>query len=63
MKDYLVLIKKRLEDLIVRVRTDLSNDLRAKIITVITIDVHERDVIEKFILQKITDVGSFAWGQ
>jgi dynein heavy chain len=59
MKDYLVLIKKRLEELIVRVRTDLDNDLRNKIITIITIDVHERDVIEKFLIQKITDMGSF----
>jgi len=62
MKDYFQVILKRLNDLIIRVRdASLSKDLRNKIITIITIDVYERDVIEKFLTSKITDVGSFAW--
>jgi dynein heavy chain len=62
MSDYFKLILKRLNDLIIRVRdSGLSKDLRNKIITIITIDVYERDVIEKFILNKITDIGSFDW--
>jgi dynein heavy chain len=62
MKDYFQVILKRLNDLIIRVRdASLSKDLRNKIITIITIDVYERDVIEKFLKDKITDVGSFAW--
>jgi hypothetical protein len=45
MKDSLSNILKRLDALIARVRTDLDNNLRIKIITIITIDVQERDVI------------------
>ena len=37
--------------------------MRDKIITIITVDVHERDVIDKFVLQKITDSQMFAWQQ
>jgi dynein heavy chain len=36
-------------------------ELRIKIITIITIDVHGRDVIEKFVAQKIMDSGAFMW--
>jgi dynein heavy chain len=55
MKDYLNTIKTRLSHLIDRVRTDIGKDLRVKIITIITIDVHERDVIDAFVLKKIQD--------
>lgn len=34
---------------------------RGKIINIITIDVHGRDVVEKFIVKKITDGESFDW--
>jgi len=61
MKDYLTLIKNRIDKLIERVRTPLLRDLRTKIITIITIDVHERDVVEGFVVKKISDQGSFAW--
>ena len=61
MKDYLVLIKKRIDDLIKRVRDPLSPELRVKIITIITIDVHERDVIKMFVDKKIADQGHFKW--
>lgn len=47
--------------LIERVRTDLSAELRIKIITIITIDVHERDVVEMFVANKIMDSGAFKW--
>ena len=64
MKDYFNLIVKRLMALIDRVRDPtLSDDLRMKIITIITIDVQERDVIDKFVLQKIADGSSFQWQQ
>jgi dynein heavy chain len=62
MKDSFQIILKRLYALIERVRDiNLSKNLRIKIITIITIDVYERDVIEKFLQQKITDGSSFAW--
>lgn len=46
MKDSFSLIVKRINGLIDRVRTDLSAEIRIKIITIITIDVHSRDVVE-----------------
>jgi dynein heavy chain, axonemal len=61
MKDYLTIILIRIKHLIDRVRTDLSSELRIKIITIITIDVHERDVVEMFVLKKVLESGAFAW--
>jgi dynein heavy chain, axonemal len=61
MKEYLKTTIDRINALITRVRTQLTDEVRAKIITIITIDVHERDVVEKFVLKKITDSQSFAW--
>jgi hypothetical protein len=45
------------------VRTDLDDNLRVKIITIITIDVQERDVITDFVQRKISDMAGFAWQQ
>ena len=59
MKESFNTIKARLNFLIERVRTDLTKDLRVKIITIITIDVHERDVVDMFVNKKISDQGSF----
>jgi len=61
MKDYLAVILLRIKHLIDRVRTDLNTELRIKIITIITIDVHERDVVDMFVFRKIMDDASFAW--
>ena len=61
MKDYLTSILLGIKYLIERVRQDLSSELRIKIITIITIDVHERDVVEMFANKKIQDSQSFAW--
>ena len=55
MKEYLNTILFRIKNLIERVRTDLTSDLRVKVITIITIDVHERDVVEMFVNRKISD--------
>jgi dynein heavy chain len=61
MKDCLTLLKNRLIDLIAKVRTDLSRLERMKVINIITIDVHGRDCVEKFILKKVTEIESFDW--
>jgi dynein heavy chain len=61
MKDYYNVTVARILALIERVRTDLTPELRIKIITIITIDVHGRDVIEKFVLNKVMDSGMFIW--
>lgn len=61
MKECQKLIEVRLENLIKRVRGDLHILERWKIINIITIDVHSRDVVEKFVIQKISEAESFAW--
>jgi len=61
MKDNLNLIKDRITKLIDRVRENLSSELRIKIITIITIDVHSRDCIEHFVEKKIQSADHFAW--
>jgi len=55
MTSHLEGVKARIEALIGRVRGDLNGDLRMKIITIITIDVHSRDTIRDFVVRKITD--------
>ena len=49
MKEYYNVTINRIVQLIERVRQPLHNELRIKIITIITIDVHERDVVESFV--------------
>jgi len=61
MKEYLATILGRIKHLLERFRTDLGKDLRTKIITIITIDVHERDVVEDFVTRKIQDQQLFVW--
>ena len=61
MKDYKKVCDDRIEKLIKQVQQPLSQDLRNKIITVITIDVHARDVIDKLIQLKLTDSSAFQW--
>jgi dynein heavy chain len=55
MRDYFNMIVLRISHLIERVRTPLDDTLRVKIITVITIDVHSRDVVDKFCLARMYD--------
>jgi dynein heavy chain len=40
---------------------DLNPELRLKVITIITIDVHAKDVVDKFVQKKIADSQIFAW--
>lgn len=61
MSSHLDGVKGRIEQLIARVRGQLTPDLRTKIITIITIDVHSRDTIRDFVLRKIEDQQLFAW--
>lgn len=61
MKECLKLIETRIEHLIKKVRGDLIILERMKVINIITIDVHSRDVVEKFSTNKVQEVESFAW--
>lgn len=60
MKDCYENIWKRINLLIKKVRNpSLNTELRNKIITIITIDVHSRDVVEKLVNKNISDKDSF----
>ncbi|CAE8597984.1 unnamed protein product [Polarella glacialis] len=61
MKEYKKVNDERIDKLIKRVQTPLSKDVRNKIITLITIDVHGRDIVEAFVINKITDPQDFKW--
>ena len=62
-KRYLQICNTRLAALIQLVLTDLKGDDRCKIISLITMDVHSRDVIEKLVVQKIDGPSAFMWQQ
>ena len=60
MKDCYEGIVKRINLLINKVRNpNLTKEIRNKIITIITIDVHSRDVVEKLLKLNINDKESF----
>ena len=61
VKKYLALCVKRLESLIVLVQGDLKKGDRTKIIVLITIDVHSRDVVESLISKRVDNTLDFAW--
>lgn len=42
-------------------RADLSRNDRMKFKTIITIDVHARDIIEQFVRDNVLDSEEFAW--
>lgn len=61
MKEYLETQNKQLDDLVRKVRSDLSNNDRLKFKTIATIDVHARDIIESFVRQSVLDAQEFGW--
>jgi dynein heavy chain len=61
MKDYKRVNDERIEKLIRRVQGKMSGELRCKVITVITIDVHARDVVDGFVVKRLADPSAFAW--
>jgi dynein heavy chain len=63
VKKYLQLCNERLNKLIELVLLDLKKGDRVKIITLITMDVHSRDVVDKCIVDKIEGPGTFLWQQ
>ncbi|CAE8644925.1 unnamed protein product [Polarella glacialis] len=61
MRDYKRVNDERIERLIRRVQREKDKELRTKVITIITIDVHSRDVIEAFVVQRLADATDFRW--
>eukprot|EP00937_MAST-01D_sp_MAST-1D-sp2_P002818 g2818.t1 len=63
VKDWLKKCNEQLNHLINKVRGDLKKDDRTKIISLITMDVHARDVVQKLLDQKTEGPGAFLWQQ
>ena len=62
MKEYASkVLAMRLEQLIQLVLGDLTHCDRVKIMTLITVDVHNRDVVQRLIEAKVQDATAFAW--
>ncbi|KAL7445854.1 hypothetical protein ACHAXM_010428 [Skeletonema potamos] len=63
VKRYLQVCNNRLSALIQLVLGELSASDRTKIISLITMDVHSRDVVDRLIAQKTEGPNAFAWQQ
>lgn len=63
VKRYLQTCNNRLSALIQLVLGELSGADRTKIISLITMDVHSRDVVDRLIAQKTEGPNAFAWQQ
>ena len=63
VKRYLAVCNSRLGALIQLVLGELSGSDRTKIISLITMDVHSRDVVDRLIAQKTDGPNAFAWQQ
>lgn len=49
------------QDLIALINGELSNNDRKKIVTLCTIDVHARDVVQRLIDEKVEVASAFQW--
>ena len=63
VKRYLQACENRLQELIKLVLGYLSRGDRVKIITIITLDVHARDVVQRLIDEKVEGLEAFLWQQ
>lgn len=61
LEKYLKVCNDRLRDLIELVQTPLSTEERAKVIALLTLDVHGKEVVENLIKRKIESIDDFAW--
>lgn len=61
MKEYLEAQNKQIDDLVRKVRENLTRNDRSKFKTIATIDVHARDIIEIFVRDSVLDASEFGW--
>uniref|UniRef100_A0A1I8PAD1 Dynein-1, subspecies f n=1 Tax=Stomoxys calcitrans TaxID=35570 RepID=A0A1I8PAD1_STOCA len=61
MKDFLDKQNYQMDELVLKVRSNLSPNDRKKFRTIATIDVHARDIIEAFVRDNVLDAGEFSW--
>lgn len=61
MKEYLEAQNKQIDDLVRKVRENLTMNDRIKFKTICTVDVHARDIIETFVRDSVSDPHEFGW--
>ena len=61
MKRFSKSLGDELEQLVVSVRSDLSSNDRKKVNTQIIVDVHARDIVDRFVRDSIMDKNEFEW--
>ncbi|KAJ3055760.1 Dynein heavy chain 10, axonemal [Rhizophlyctis rosea] len=61
MKKYSKTLADQLEELVVKVRSDLTSNDRKKLNSQIIIDVHARDIVDRFVRDSIMDENEFEW--
>lgn len=61
MKAYSKKLHAQIDDLVVQVRSPLSNNDRKKFNAVLIIEVHNRDIIDRFVRDSIMDIREFEW--
>lgn len=61
MKEHLEVQNKQIDDLVQKVRENLTPNDRMKFKTIATIDVHARDIIETFVRDSVLDRREFGW--
>jgi dynein heavy chain len=61
MKKYSKALGDQLEQLVICVRSDLTPNDRKKINSQIIIDVHARDIVDRFVRDSIMDANEFEW--
>jgi len=61
MKDFLEKMNYQIEELVLKVRSNLTKNDRVKFKTIATVDVHARDIIDSFVRDNVLDITEFAW--
>lgn len=61
MKEYLEVQNSQIDEIILKVRSNLSRNNRLKFKSLTTIDVHARDIIETFVRDNVLDAQEFGW--
>jgi len=61
MKQELAKENENLNDLVSLVRGDIELKLRLSVNTLIILDVHARDIVERFVRDSVLDKKEFAW--
>lgn len=61
MSDFLTKSIDELKELIITVRGDLDRPLRQKLMCLITLDTHSRDVVSRLIDEKVKSAEEFQW--